>query len=261
MRIHATGTPIRILLGLVFIAALAFGQITGDLQINVSDQSGAAVPGAAVSVKNVETAATRTGTTDTTGQYRVSQLEIGRYEVRVSHPGFSTVVQVASVASGGVSTVPLTLSVSATSEQIVVEAQASPVNTVNPQLQSTIDTTAINDLPLTSAGILGLAATAPGIIPVTPNNPFLGLGSYNSNGGRGRGNNITLDGATSTDVSTTGSAGLGTVPLDAIAEFNLITNQFNAEYGRNANSQLQILTQQGSNQFHVKCSSSSAIPF
>ena len=90
----------------------------------------------------------------------------------------------------------------------------------------------------------------PGIIPVTPNNPFLGLGSYNSNGGRGRGNNITLDGATSTDVSTTGSAALGTVPMDAILQFNLITNQFNAEYGRNANSQLQLLTNQGTNAFH-----------
>ena len=53
---------------------------------------------------------------------------------------------------------------------------------------------------------------------MTPNNPFLGLGSYNSNGGRGRANNITLDNATSTDVSTTGGAGLGTVPLDAIKE-------------------------------------------
>ena len=85
---------------------------------------------------------------------------------------------------------------------------------------------------------------------MTPNNPFLGLGSYDSNGGRGRANNITLDSATSTDVSTTGGAGLGTVPLDAIKEVNLITNQFTAEFGRNSSSQFQILTRNGSNDFH-----------
>ncbi|MCI0422152.1 MAG: hypothetical protein L0312_23475, partial [Acidobacteria bacterium] len=78
----------------------------------------------------------------------------------------------------------------------------------------------------------------------------MGLGSFNSNGGRGRGNNITLDNATATDVSTTGSAGLGTVPIDGIKEFTLITNNFNAEYGRNGSAQVQILTKSGSNEFH-----------
>lgn len=237
-------------LGVLWSCTLVLGQITGDLQINVSDQSNAAIPNATVTVRNVDTGTTRTATTDEAGQIRVSQLDPGRYEVKISHPGFSTVTQIAPVTSGGSSTVAITLTVAAASEQIVVQDIATPINTSNPQLQSTIETAAIRDLPLVTSGILGLATAAPGITPVTANNPFLGLGSYNSNGGRGRGNNITLDGATATDVSTTGSAGLGTVPLDAIKEFNLITNQFNAEYGRNANSQLQILTQQGSNAFH-----------
>jgi hypothetical protein len=140
--------------------------------------------------------------------------------------------------------------VASATQQIEVQDVAAPVNTVNGQLQQVVDNQAISDLPLNSTGILGLAATAPGVIPVTPNDPFLGLGSYNSNGGRGRANNITLDNAISTDVSTTGGAGLGTVPLDAISEFNLITNQFNAEYGRNSSSQLQILTRNGTNDFH-----------
>ncbi len=247
---HITKTAMRLLLGALFFAGLVFGQITGDLQVNVSDQSGAAVAGATVSVRSVGTGITREGTTDGTGQYRVAQLENGQYEVKVSHPGFTTVTQFAQVSSGGISTVAMSLNVSSTSEQVVVESQVTPINTVNPQLQNTIESKAIVDLPLASTGILGLAATAPGITPVTANNPFLGLGSYNSNGGRGRGNNITLDGATTTDVSTTGSAGLGTIPGDAIKEFNLITNQFNAEYGRNANSQLQLLSTSGSNQLH-----------
>jgi len=228
MRIHIARTAVHLVLG----------------------TSGAAVAGATVSVRSVGTGITREGTTDSTGQYRVAQLENGQYEVKVSHPGFTTVKQIAQVASGGNSTVPVSLNVSSTSEQVVVESQVTPINTVNPQLQNTIESKEIVDLPLASTGILGLAATAPGITPVTANNPFLGLGSFNSNGGRGRGNNITLDGATTTDVSTTGSAGLGTIPSDAIQEFNLITNQFNAEYGRNANSQLQLLSTSGTNGFH-----------
>ena len=243
-------TPVKFLIGLLFLAALAFGQITGDLFVTVSDESGAAIPGATVSVKSAGTGITREGTTDGAGQYRVAQLENGLYDVTVSHAGFTTVTERAQVASGGVSTVPLTLTVSSTSTQVVVESQATPINTVNPQLQQTLETRAIHDLPLITTGVLGAASFSPGVIPVTANNPFLGVGSYNSNGGRGRGDNITLDGATTTDVSTTGAAGLGTVPLDAIKEFNLITNQFNAEYGRNADSQAQILTQSGTNALH-----------
>ncbi|HLH00565.1 MAG TPA: carboxypeptidase regulatory-like domain-containing protein [Bryobacteraceae bacterium] len=250
MRIRVFTAPVQLALGLLLFGMLAFCQITGDILVNVSDQSGAAVPGATVTVKSMSTGLTREGTTDGAGQYRVAQLENGQYEVKVVHPGFASVTQVAQVSAGGVSTVPLTLSVSSTSEQVVVESQATPINTVNPQLQGTIESKAIVDLPLSTTGILGLAATMPGITPVTANNPFLGLGSYNSNGGRGRANNITLDGATTTDVSTTGSAGLGTIPADAIKEFNLITNQFNAEYGRNSNSQLQLLSTSGSNQLH-----------
>ena len=250
MRMHFAGKILALTLGVLFVATLAFGQITGDLVVTVSDQSGAAVAGATVSVKSLATSTTREGTSDNAGQYRASQLEVGQYEVTVSHPGFSSVTQTAQVSSGLAATLTASLKVSSTSEQVVVEAQAVQINTVNPQLQSTIENQAIVDLPIVKSGVLGLAATAPGIVPVTANNPFLGLGSYNSNGGRGRGNNITLDGATSTDVSTTGGAGLGTVPQDAIAEFNLITNQFNAEYGRNANSQLQLLTTGGSNTFH-----------
>src|SRR5258706_13666497 len=142
------------------------------------------------------------------------------------------------VDSGSITTVPVTLNVASSSQQVEVRDQAASIDTVNAQLQQTTDNRAIRDLPLTNTGILGLAAISPGVIPVTPNNPFLGLGSYNSNGGRGRANNITLDNAYSTDASPTGGAGLGTVPLPAIKELNLITNQSAGEVGRNSTSPL-----------------------
>jgi hypothetical protein len=233
-------------------AAGAFAQITGDLQINVSDASNAVIPGANISVKSVETGAERTAATDSGGGVRVSQLAVGLYEVTASHQGFAAQMVQVSVVSGTSVTVPITLSVASTAQQVEVSAALAAVNTVNGQLQTTVDPQTIIDLPVVNNGVLQFAVTAPGVTPVTPNNPFLGLGSYNSNGGRGRGNNITLDNATVTDVSVTGAGGtgLGTLPLDAIQQVNLITTQFNAEFGRNANSQFQILSKSGTNQWH-----------
>ena len=89
-------------------------------------------------------------------------------------------------------------------------------------------------------------------MPQTPNNNngFLGYGNFSSNGGRARGANITVDNATATDISTTGGSGLGTFPIDAVKEVSFITNNFNAEYGRNSSAQYQIVTKSGTNEFH-----------
>jgi hypothetical protein len=189
----------------------AFAQITGDLQINVSDATNAVIPGANITVKSVETGAERTAATDVGGAVRVSQLAVGLYEVTANHQGFAAQTVRVAVVSGTAITVPITLSVASTAQQVEVSAALAAVNTVNGQLQTTMETRAITDLPIVSQGVLQLAATAPGVTPVTPNNPFLGLGSYNSNGGRGRGNNITLDNAQNTDVSTTGASGLASL--------------------------------------------------
>src|SRR5262249_14531859 len=86
---------------------------------------------------------------------------------------------------------------------------------------------------------------------VTANNPFLGSGSYNANGGRGRGNNVTVDNITATDISVTGTGGvLSPLNFSTIKEVKVITNNFSAEYGRNASSQLQFITKSGTNEFH-----------
>jgi Carboxypeptidase regulatory-like domain len=250
MKTHVSSRVANLLLGISLGVLSAFGQITGDIQVNVADATNAVVPNATVVARNLDTSTTRSVSTDATGTVRISQLTVGGYEVKVSVEGFTTVTMNTRVDSGSITTVPVTLNVASSSQQVEVRDQAASIDTVNAQLQQTTDNRAIRDLPLTNTGILGLAAISPGVIPVTPNNPFLGLGSYNSNGGRGRANNITLDNAYSTDVSTTGGAGLGTVPLDAIKEFNLITNQFTAEFGRNASSQLQLVTKNGGNEFH-----------
>ena len=132
----------------------------------------------------------------------------------------------------------------------VTETAVQLVNTTDAQLSVSIEEKRVKELPLATRDPLVLATLSPGVVPVTAANPFLGNGSFNANGGRGRGNNITIDNVVSTDVSTTGGAGFGTLSLDAIQEFKLITNNFNAEFGRNASAQVQIITKGGSNEFH-----------
>ena len=238
-------------LSAIILVPASRAQITGDLQINVQDATGAQVPNATITVRNVDTGATRTGVSSAdSGGVRVTQLGIGEYEITVAAVGFTKAQSHATVNSGGVTTVPIALEVQGTSQEVIVTDSALTINTVNAQLQTTSTSKQVLNLPIPiTSGVLGLAATAPGVTPVSLRNPFLGQGSFNSNGGRGRANNITLDNSTATDVSTTGSAGLGTVPLEGIREFNIITNQFTAEYGRNASAQVQILTKSGTNAF------------
>lgn len=159
--------------------------------MRVADATEAAAPNATVMVRSLETGATRAVNTDATGSARINQLAVGAYKVQVSLSGFMTVTTTTQVVSGDIKTVPVTLNVAAANQQVEVQEETASLNTVNSQLQQTTDNRAITDLPLNNSGILGLAAISPGVIPVTPNNPFLGLGSYNSNSGRGRANNIT----------------------------------------------------------------------
>lgn len=233
-------------------ASISWTQITGDIEVNVHDATGASVPNAAITVRNIDTGTTRSATASAENAVtRIAQLGIGEYEVTVQASGFAKAQTHATVSSGTVTTVPIALEVQSSAQEVIVTDSALTINTVNAQLQTTATSQQVVNLPIVSnTGILGLAAIAPGIVPVSLRNPFLGQGSFNSNGGRGRANNITLDNATATDVSTTGSAGLGTVPIDGIKEFNIITNQFTAEYGRNSSAQVQILTRSGTNAFH-----------
>ncbi len=246
MQFHSLARTVLVLSSLAFPA---MAQITGDLVIRVTDPSDAIVSGANVTVKSLAQGSTRSLQSDAQGIARFSLLNIGDYEIRVEAAGFATTTTRALVNSGAVREVKTVLEVSATRQEIVVEESTVAIATTNSQMQASVESKAITQLSLPN-GVLSLAGTTPGVIPVSARNPFLGQGSYNANGGRGRGNNITIDNANATDVSTTGGAGTGTVPLDAIKEVNVISNNFNAEYGRNASSQFQIITKSGTNEYH-----------
>jgi hypothetical protein len=232
------------------ISIASWAALDGDLEGVIKDATGAVVPSAMVTVKSVETGAQRTMISDERGHFVATLLPIGTYDVRVELAGFKTNVQRVLIKSAETASLNIVLEVGGREERVSVEPLVQLLNTTDAQLSTSVDEKRIKELPLSTRDPLALATLSPGVIPVTAANPFLGTGSYNSNGGRGRANNITIDNIVSTDVSTTGGAGISTLPLDAIQEFKLITNNFNAEFGRNANSQLQLITKGGTNDFH-----------
>ena len=230
------------------LAVSASGQITGEIRGVVLDPTGAVVAQAKVTLKSVETGMTREQTADPEGRFIFPLLQIGTYELRAEAPGFRAAVAQALVKTGEVSAVQLPLEVGQVTETVTVSDVVSQLDVENAQIQTAVVGASIQDIPVGRNPNL-FALTAPGVAPVSANNPFLGSGSFNANGGRGRGNNITVDGITATDVSVTGTGGmLGPLNFSAIKEVKVITNNFNAEYGRNATSQVLYITKNGTNQ-------------
>ncbi|PWT98710.1 MAG: hypothetical protein C5B51_28605 [Terriglobia bacterium] len=239
----------------VIAAVLAFStalhaQITGGLRGTVSDPTGAAVSKANVTLTNVATKQVRTQAVNERGEFTFELLGVGDYEVKAEASGFASSITQATVRTGEVASVAFRLEVGSITQTVQVSDAVAQIDTENAQLQTSVMGQAVQEIPVNRNPNL-FALTAPGVAPVTQNNPYLGTGSFNANGGRGRGNNITVDGITATDVSVTGTGGpLGPLNFSSIKEVKVITNNFNAEYGRNASAQVLYITKSGTNDLH-----------
>jgi len=239
---------------LAFFASLGSlalqAQITGAIRGTVLDPNGAVIAKAAVTLTNQETQQVRKQTANTEGEFNFDLLPIGDYEVQAEAPGFAGGKTLAQVKTGEPTTISFKLQVGAVTQVIEVANAVALVDTATAQLQTSIVGQAVQEIPVNrnpNNFVLGI----PGIAPVSANNSFLGSGSFNSNGGRGRGNNIMVDGITATDVSVTGTGGpLGPLNFSSIKEVKVITNNFSAEYGRNSSSQVLYITKSGTNDLH-----------
>lgn len=231
-------------------AGVLSAQITGDLRGTVLDSSGGAVTAAKITLKNTETGESRSMAVSQEGAFSFPLLRIGVYEVRAEATGFRVSTTQAEVKTGEISSVRFVLEVGQVTETVTVTDAVQQLDTENAQIQTSVSSQAIIQLPVARNPNL-FALTAPGVAPVSSNNPFLGSGSFNSNGGRGRGNNITVDGITATDVSVTGTGGtLNPLNFSSIKEVKVITNNFSAEYGRNSSAQVLYITKNGTNELH-----------
>ncbi len=165
-------------------------QITADVKGVVTDPAGASIDKAKITIRSKETGETRVLTGDAEGRFAANQLKIGLYSVQAEAAGFRTEVTDAILRSGETTVVNFRLEIGQVTESVTVTDVVSAIDTNDAQVQLSIEGAKIQTIAVNRNPVL-FALTMPGVTPVTANNPFLGSGSYNSNGGRGRGK-ITL---------------------------------------------------------------------
>jgi hypothetical protein len=232
-----------------FVAQVAAAQTTGGtLRGTVSDPQGLPVGGVSVHLTNAQTQATVTVVTDASGIYNYPDLPVGTYSITVEKEGFQKALQNGvQVFSNQVTQVNIPLQVGSVSATVEVTAAAPLVQTATSQISNDFDTRQVEELPNSdlSGSPLNLALLAPG---TTPQGAGV-LGEGGSIGGtRPRMNSFTIDGVDDNRSDVNGHS--QNVIQDSIAEFNLLTNQFSAEYGHSAGGQFNIITKSGTNAWH-----------
>ena len=240
---------------LLLLSSVAFAQsgvATADLSGTVTDPQGAVVPNATVTLRNAATGVERTVRTDTDGRYVFSSVAPADYELTVSADGFKrlqtsginlTVGQSAELDLG------LEVALGGGGEEVTIVAGAELVETTRTSVASTVNRTAIENLPINGRNFLNFTLTSSTI--VRDNSPSIGpapTAGLNAGGQRARSNNVSIDGADNNDNSVNGVR--GTVSQEAVQEFQLITNSYAPEFGRASGAVVNIITKSGSNDFH-----------
>jgi hypothetical protein len=208
----------------------------------VSDEQQNVLPGATITIKNVETGQLRSTTSDHTGNYRLVGLAPGKYEMAVELSGFSRLVQsdiVLSIAQEA--RLDASLKLAPLQEEITVRAEVPLIETTKSELGRTITTKELDELPIAARDFNNLARLAPGILV---NNSTGGTGIAAS-GQTGRNNTFLMDGLSNDDNSV--SSTRGNFSVDAIKEFIIVSNNFAAEYGQASGAIVNVLTRSGTN--------------
>ena len=245
------GSAFRYLALLLVVASVAWSQTTtGSLTGTVTDPAGAVIAGAKVEVVNQGTGVITPLVTNNSGVYTAAFLAPGLYTVRIQAPGFSTFESKnVDVQLARQPVVNAALTVGATAETVEVTSTATPLLTTDTaQLSTNVPAQSVVTLPGLQGAMDRMALTSPGVVYGFGNINSNGL-VFSANGQRARSNNFLLDGQDNNDPTIAGPAYFFTM-LEAVGEFQVITNQYSAEYGRNAGAIVNIRVKSGTNEFH-----------
>ena len=238
--------PIAVLLAAVSaLLAQSNGAITGLVQ----DTSGAVIPGAAVRGTNQLTGLLFSAVSDDAGRFHMARLPVGEYQVTVSKDGFRQfVTESFRLDADQVRSVDVTMSIGAAAESITVSGSVSQVETVSGVLRQVVDEKRITELPLNGRNPVQLVLLVPGAVTAPASSSLSANGGIAVNGARGTSTNYMLDGGDNNDPQEGVSA--ITPNPDALEEFSVLTNNFSAEYGRNAGAIVNAVTKSGTNALH-----------
>jgi len=231
---------------------VAQGIITGSLTGFISDSTGAAVVNASVTAENENTKGLFKTVTGSDGTFTLRDLPVGSYTVSITDEGFSkNTIQQALVTTGNTTSIGnQKLQPSSMTETVQVAASsAALLDTVSSQGSATIEAKELQELPV-YGGFDTTALLVPGIVSTHSNGDAQSNGTdYSSNGLRSRSNNSELDGQANDDLLITGPQ-IYFSNQDALQEIQVISNNFSAQYGRNAGSIVNYITKSGTNEFH-----------
>jgi hypothetical protein len=248
------GIRVTFVLLLSFFATEVFAQTAGGTILGkVTDQSGAVLPGAEITIKNVATGVTRAMLSNESGLYSAANLQPGTYEVKVELPSFAVEVRKdINLNVGSELVIDLALHVAGSTETVDVKAENTNVDLVASTVSRTVEGTTIRELPLNGRDWAQLATLEPGIANIGNG----GAGGRDGDGykmtvsgARPSENNFRLDGVSLIDSSnsTPGNV-LGTnLGVEAVREFSVVSNSYSAEYGRATGAVVNAVTKSGGN--------------
>lgn len=250
---------IGFLLGILTFVSVSFAQGGGNVAISgtVTDPSGAIVAGAQVKVTQKNTAVTRTATTNSNGQFNFPSLPPTAYTVAVQAQGFKQYIQDVVLLADQIRDLDIRLQVGTETQQITVEESSVQVNTVSQELSQVIESSRVSDLPLNGRNAADLTLLVPGAVSAIANNSgalqgdtkqIPGAEAIAVNGARPDQIGYNLDGANNEDLMSNTN---DPFPFpDALQEFSVQTNSFDAQYGNNAGAVVNVVTKSGTNQWH-----------
>ena len=260
MKTLAAGVLICSLILVMLSGVPARAQLTaGSVVGTVMDPSGAALAGANVTVKNNATGVSSSSVTNEAGIFGFPTLPVGAYAFEATRAGFQTSVGSFQIALNVQTSFSITLRLGTMSEKVDVTSEAPPVETTSTQITSTFSTSQVSNLPVASLDVNKLALLAPAVADLNTVGLTRGQllqqvstvagGSVGSIGGsRARNNNFVLDGVDDNDPIASGPQSL--VIQDAVQEFSLTKNNFDAEFGQFSGGLFNIITKSGSNELH-----------
>ena len=238
---------------LATFAQLTLAQSTGGRVLGrITDPSGAVLSGVKVVLTNQATGASRDATTSSGGDYVFVEVVPGKYDVAFEHSGFKkNVSKDVLVEVNQVVTLDSVLQLGTAQEVVEVTSEAPLVETTSTQMGAVVNQRSVSQLPLNTRDTYQLLQLQPGVQSQTGSDLFYGsnnAGVVSVNGGRGRSNNFSVNGGDANDQF----ANLPAVQPspDSIEEFRVITNTFDAEYGRNSGAVVNVITKSGTNQLH-----------
>jgi len=244
---------VALILAVLLATPFADAQSTGGrIRGTVTDPSGGAVVGATVTLINEGTHATRDAQTGANGEYVFLEVPVGTYEIDATSQGFKKSARKAVPLNlNEVATADLVLQVGGSTDVVEVTGAPPVIDTTSTQLGAVVNERSSTQLPLNQRDVYQLLQLQPGVQSQLGNDLFYGsdkAGVVTVNGGRGRSNNYTVNGGDGNDLFANLPA-IEPSP-DSIEEFKVISNAFDAEYGRNSGAVVNVVTKSGTNDLH-----------